>query len=151
MMKYAGGRFSNECNDLSLNTGHQASSHTNDHWVFRPIALCLTDKWWRYQMGTFPALPAICAWNSPVTREFHEQRPVTRRFDVFFYLRLNKRLNTQWCNGWFETTSRPLWRHCIGLVSVHKTRSHKPVHRNDMSFTHWTIWNLIPDGWNHTN
>ena len=41
------------------------------------------------------------------------QRPVTRTFDVFFDLRLNKRLSKQsW--GWrYETPLRPLWRHCI--------------------------------------
>ena len=40
------------------------------------------------------------------------QRPVTRSFDVFFDLRLNKRLSKQsW--GWsFETPWRPFWRHC---------------------------------------
>ena len=44
--------------------------------------------------------------------EFPAQRPVTRSFDVFFDLRLNKRLSKQsWC-WWFETLSRPLWRHC---------------------------------------
>ena len=46
-------------------------------------------------METFSALLAICAGNSPVTSEFHAQRPVTRSFDVFFDLRLNKRLSKQ--------------------------------------------------------
>ena len=45
-------------------------------------------------METFSALPAICAGNSPVTGEFPAQRPVTRSFDVFFDLRLNKQLST---------------------------------------------------------
>ena len=40
------------------------------------------------------------------------QRPVTRSFDVFFDLRLNKRLNKQSRGWWFETPSSPLWRHC---------------------------------------
>ena len=31
------------------------------------------------------------------------QRPVTRSFDVFFDLRLNKRLSKQWWGWWFET------------------------------------------------
>ena len=39
------------------------------------------------------------------------QRPVTRSFDVFFDLRLNKRLSKQWWCWWFETLSWPLWRH----------------------------------------
>ena len=44
-------------------------------------------------METFSALLAICAGNSPVSGEFPAQRPVTRSFDVFFDLRLNKRLS----------------------------------------------------------
>ena len=35
---------------------------------------------------------AICAGNSPVPGEFPAQKAVTRSFDVFFDLRLNKRL-----------------------------------------------------------
>ena len=62
-------------------------------------------------METFSALLAIYAGNSPVTGEFPAQRPVTRSFDVFFYLRLNKRLSKQWWCWWFETPSRQLWRH----------------------------------------
>ena len=42
---------------------------------------------------------------------FPAQRPVTRSFDVFFDLRLNKRLSTQSWGWWFETPSSPLWRH----------------------------------------
>ena len=45
--------------------------------------------------GTFSTLLAICAGNSPVIGEFPTQRPVTRSFDVFFDLRLNKRLSKQ--------------------------------------------------------
>ena len=44
-------------------------------------------------METFSALLALCAGNSPVTGEFPTQRPVTRSFDAFFDLRLNKRLS----------------------------------------------------------
>ena len=66
---------------------------------------------WRHQMETFSALLAICAGNSPVPGEFPTQRPVTRSFDAFFDLRLSKRLSKQsWC-WWFDTPSRPLWRH----------------------------------------
>ena len=39
-------------------------------------------------------------------------RPVTRTFDVFFDLRLNKRLSKQPRGWWFETQSWSLWRHC---------------------------------------
>ena len=75
-------------------------------------------SWWRHQMETFSALLAICAGNSPVTGEFPTQRPVTRSFDVFFDLRQNKRLSKQPWGWWFETPSRPLWRHCISTASL---------------------------------
>ena len=66
--------------------------------------------WWRHQMEKFSALLAICAGNSPVPGEFPTQRPVTRSFDVFFDLRLNKRLSKQSWGWWLETIFRPLWR-----------------------------------------
>ena len=68
-------------------------------------------SWWRHQMEAFSALLAICAGNSPVTGEFPAQRPVMRSFDVLFDLRLNERLSKQSWGWWFETPSRPLWRH----------------------------------------
>ena len=42
--------------------------------------------------------------------EFPTQRPVTRSFDVFFDLRLNKKLSKQSWGWWFETLSDPLLR-----------------------------------------
>ena len=63
-------------------------------------------------MEAFSALLAICVGNSPVTGEFPSQRPVTRSFDVFFDLRLNKLLSKQSQGWWFETPSNSLWRHC---------------------------------------
>ena len=81
-------------------------------------------SWWRHQIETFSALLALCAGYSPVTGEFpppppppthphtHTQRPVTRSFDVFFDLRLNKRLSKQSWGWWFETPSRSSRHHC---------------------------------------
>ena len=63
--------------------------------------------------GNIFALLAICTGNSPVTGEFPAQRPVTQSFDIFFDLRLNKRLSKQSWGLWFETLSRSLWRHGI--------------------------------------
>ena len=68
----------------------------------------MVDTWWRHQMETFSALLDLCAGNSPVTGEFPPQRPVMRSFDVFFDLRLNKRLSKQSWDWWFETPSRSL-------------------------------------------
>ena len=60
----------------------------------------------------------MTSWNGNIFRvtghlcgEFPVQRPVTWSFDVFFDLRLNKRLCKQSWGWWFETPSRPLWRH----------------------------------------
>ena len=80
--------------------------------------------WWRHQMETFSALLAICAGNSPVPGEFPAQRPVTRSFDVFFDLRLNKRSSKQSWGWWFETLSCSLWRHRNG-VSKYFSLVHK--------------------------
>ena len=57
-------------------------------------------------METFSTLLALCAGNSPVSGEFPAQRPVTRSFDIFFDLRLNKRLSKQW-QGWWFYSERP--------------------------------------------
>ena len=48
--------------------------------------------------------------------EFPTQRPATRRFDVYFDLRLNKRLSKQPWGWWFETLSWSLWRHRNGNI-----------------------------------
>ena len=56
----------------------------------------LLKVWWRHQMKIFSALLALCVGNAPVT-----DRPVTRSFDVFFDLRLNKRLSKQSWGWWF--------------------------------------------------
>ena len=77
----------------------------------------IRDTWWRHKMEAFSALLAICAKNSPVPGECPAQRPVMRSFDVFFDLRLNKRLSKQSRGWWFETLSRSLWRHCNALWS----------------------------------
>ena len=54
------------------------------------------------------------------------QRPVTRSFDAFFDLRLNKRLGKQSWRRWFEMPLRSLWRH-----------------RNDgLRFLHHAHWKL---------
>ena len=58
-------------------------------------------------------------------REFLTQRPVTRNFDVFFDLRLNKRLSKQPWGCWFETPSWSLWRQC---------------NDDSMNLPVWTLW-----------
>ena len=94
----------------------KAPSHClNLCWLVRNVVWPTT--WWRHQMETVSLLLAICAGNSPVPGEFHAQRPVTRSFDVFFDLRLNKRLRKQSWGWWFETLLQPLWHHCNETTS----------------------------------
>ena len=42
-------------------------------------------------------------------------------FDVFFDLRLNKRLGKQSWGWWFETLSCPLWRHCNAVMGTSRS------------------------------
>ena len=51
--------------------------------------------WWRHQMKTLSGLLGLCEGNPPVADWFPPKRPVTRSLDVFFDLRLNKRLRKQ--------------------------------------------------------
>ena len=90
---------------LIVYSNRNLEEHYNQIWLLLRIS------WWRHQMEPFSALLAICAGNSPVPGEFPTQRPVTPSFDVFFDLRLNKRLRKQSRGWWFETLSWPLWRH----------------------------------------
>ena len=53
------------------------------------------------------------------------QRPMTRNFDVFFDLRLNKRLSKQSWDWWFETPSGSLWRHWNDVV--YQRKAFQPV------------------------
>ena len=78
-------------------------------------------------METFSALLALCEGNPPVTGGFPSQRPVTRSFDVFFNLRLNKRSSKQSGRWWFETSSRSSWRHC-NASNLNQTTNTNPVH-----------------------
>ena len=111
------------------------------------------DTWRRHQIETFSALLAICGGNSPVPGEFHTQRPVTRRFDVFLDPRLNKRLSKQPWGWWFESLSRPLWRHrnvwympFFGLIDspdcVMETT--KYIHTGTWPRVRWKYFPIVP-------
>ena len=63
-------------------------------------------------MDAFSALLDLCVRNSPVTGEFPAQRLVTRAFDIFFDVRLNKWLGKQSRRRLFDTSSNPLWLNC---------------------------------------
>ena len=67
---------------------HQFDRYLGFHWRSYVIPPSL---WWCQQMETFSALLFLCEGNSPVP----SQRLVTGSSDVFFYLRLHKRLSKQ--------------------------------------------------------
>ena len=79
--------------------------------------------------GTFSASlpPPPCEGNSQVTEELLSERPVTRSFDIFFDLRLNKRLSKQTRCWRFDTPSRPLWRHCNASMFCEMTWWYTPL------------------------
>ena len=109
----------------------------------------------------------VIKWNYfpryyPFVRGIHRspaKRPVTRNFDVFFDLRLNKRLGKQsWC-WWFGTLSCQLLRHCndiyrtgVAQVSYHAQKAtekfrkswwvHSPICENNKIINHF-IWSVI--------
>ena len=68
--------------------------------------------------------------------EFPTQRPVTRSFDVFFDLRLNKRLSKQPWGWWFETPSWSLWRQC-NEYDYNSSQGHHPLNRHLEHISSW--------------
>ena len=84
---------------------YQSTHHNRANWSIVEVV------WWLCMMTS--SILALRAGKSLVIGDFPAQRPVVRSFDVFFDLRLNKRLHKQSWGWWFETPSRSLWRHCI--------------------------------------
>ena len=89
------------------------------YWLFPFLLVKRRNKWtagWKLMMTSsngniFRVTGHLCGeFTGP--RWIPAHRPVTRSFDVFFGLRLAKPLSKQWWGRWFETLSRPLWRHC---------------------------------------
>ena len=78
--------------------------------------------WWRHQMETFFALLAPLCGEFTGTGEFPSKLPVTRSLDVFFDLRLNKRLGKLSRGWWYETLSCTLWRYCNGRTTKNLSR-----------------------------
>ena len=72
--------------------------------------------------GYNSALRALCEGNPPVTKASDAKL----WYDVFFHLRLNKRLSKQSRRRWFEAPSRSLWRHYNAVLGGD---GHKSVHQ----------------------
>ena len=94
------------------NYGTSAACNMQCHAVITRVDHDNAIKWKLFRVtGPF-------AVNSPFTGEFSSQRPVTRSYDVFSDLRLNKWLNTQSWGWWFETPSGSLWRHRNDITQI---------------------------------
>ena len=94
-------------------TSHFMEEHSSPTSIF-PVFMMTSSNGNIFRVTGFCAGNSpVTAGNSPVTGEFPSHRPVTRSFDDFFDLRLNKRLSKQSRRRWFETPSLSLWRHCI--------------------------------------
>ena len=66
--------------------------------------------------------------------------PVTRCFDIFFDLRLNKRLSKQWWCWWFETPSWSLWRHCNDVSKCKSILGYEDFLQMSNCFWHTKLW-----------
>ena len=108
------------CNHYWVSKSHYSDHKTLEMFVYKIQILCVNRFSATFHDVHVPSLQHddVIKWNHflrywPVVRGIHRhtQRPVTGSFDVFFDLCLNKRLRKQSWGWWFETLSRPLWRH----------------------------------------
>ena len=104
-------------------TGHLCGEFTGPRWIPHTKACDAdweTEIFWYspelssllYSLYKIPLAQACFPLARP---NFHlhslVSQPVMWSFDVFFDLRLNKRLSKQWRGWWFETLPHPLWCH----------------------------------------
>ena len=70
-------------------------------------------------------------WNPLVTGGLRSQRPATRSCDLFFDVRLSKRLSKPSRRRWFLTPSRWLWRQCNSKITIKDIGQMGLPHYND--------------------
>ena len=110
------------------------------------------NPWWRHQMGTFSAKLTFFEGNLLVTSGFPSKRPAIRSFNIFFDLRLNKRLNKQSRRRRFETPSPLSWLHCnevmirameyiLWILGPHSRVEKSHIYIDEYNFTHESIIN----------
>ena len=121
---------------------------------WRPFCLCDNPvvsphrdiiAWWRHQMKTFSGYwPFVWGIHRSPMKSPHKG---LWSFDIFFDLRLNKRLSKQWWSWWFDVLSCSLWRHCNDQPCCIKTQKETEctnlINRNTLIHkqleTHWCI------------
>ena len=88
----------------------QCGIHFMKHEIIYALSI-IYKPWWRREMKAFSALLAFFEKN-PTVPVGSPHKGQWRRFDVFFYLRLNKRLRKWPRRWWFGTPLCSLWRNC---------------------------------------
>ena len=104
-------------------------------FTFRQMATLLFRLHWIYVSSFYMMTSSngiIYRVTDPLCGEFTTQRTATRSSDVFFDLRMNKRLSKQSRGWWFETPLRSLWRHCNDQNFDHRCS-------NYIFILHWTF------------
>ena len=96
-------------NRVSAYVAHPDNHRSRHGWHF-------AFSWWRHQMDTFSALLVLCEGNPQSPVDSPHKGQWRQGFDVFFDLRLNKRLSKQSRRRGFETSWHSLWRHCYVLL-----------------------------------
>ena len=84
----------------------------------RDAYYCCPDR----QMNCYEFHDDVIKWKHfprywPFVRVIHRSRDA----ELFFDLRMKKPLSKQWSGWWFETLSRPLWRHCNVCTKFHSS------------------------------
>ena len=82
-----------------------------DHWKTTGSTLA-TNIFFSSDIPVYTGVLSSRHTGLPLEDNWLRVRAVTRSFDVFFDLRLNKRLCEQSWGWWFESPSCSLWRHC---------------------------------------
>ena len=104
--------------------------------------LGMTFARWHHELETFSVLLALCEGHPPVTAGFPSQRPVTRGFNVFFDLRLDRRLSKQSRRRGFEMPLRSWWRHCTDSnISLYNFTKLTLIPQHQQNFHR--IWEMI--------
>ena len=98
-------------------------------YLFRMVIIMIT-----LSNGNIFCVTGPLCGESTGSGEFPAQRPVTRSFDAYFDLRLNKRLSKQPPGWWLETPLWSLWRQCNGQRQMAFQRFKGPMKEVQMGF-----------------
>ena len=107
-------------------------------------SICLSITRWRHDMETVSALLALCGEEYMMMSSngniFRVAGHLCGELWCFFDLRVNKRLSKQSWGWWFETLSRPWWRHYDAHCSPMESSYKRPVMQSFHDFFVCGIW-----------